>query len=242
MAWDPTTHYLVITKVDGDACIGAGVKSVEGTYYNSTNSFPFSFPVKLWITDTNGQLTTVDRMGMMDSPNKLEIQGGSYVIVFTSGEPVVVNAAISPAYGTCVGWYQFGGAGYGGTDLYVTLNTNVPSDSTNSARWTPNLPRAGQYRVEAFVAYHTSVTWPCYPYTTIDSDTSNAQYQVYSNGSGLPIVSIDQLPLNNQWATIGTYSFSAGAGSYVEMKDLNNEASLTRMISFNVLRFVYVGP
>lgn len=256
-------NYLVATKIEGDACVGAGQKTWEGTYDNPTNTFPFKFSVKLWIY-TGTEWSTMDADGTMVNPDRIEITGSSHgTLVFTSGNaptptstltptitptpviaPVIVNAAISPAYnGTCSdGWYKFSGAGYGGTDLYLTLNTNVPSDSMNSARWTPNLPLAGQYKVEAFVANHAPIaSWPCL-YTRISWDTSDAQYQVYPNGSLLQTVSIDQKPLDNQWATIGTYSFSAGAGNYVILTDLNSESSWTRTISFNVLRFTYVGP
>ncbi|MGC1374735.1 MAG: hypothetical protein WA821_00825, partial [Anaerolineales bacterium] len=162
----------------------------------------------------------------------------------TTPAPIIVNPVISPAYGSCVAssWYKIAGAGYGGTDLYLTLNTNVPANSTNSARWTPNLPIAGQYKVEIFAAFHNQITWQCSPNTTIGYDTSDARYTVYPNGSAQSYVSIDQKPLNNQWAIIGTYSFPAGTSSYVILTDLNGEAQLTRTVSFNVLRFTYVGP
>ncbi|MGC1374734.1 MAG: protein kinase [Anaerolineales bacterium] len=158
--------------------------------------------------------------------------------------PIIVNAAISPDFGACSTqhWYKIAGAGYDGTDIYLTLNTNVQANSTNSARWTPNLPIAGQYKVEMFAAFHRQITWQCVPNTTIGYDTSDARYTVYMGGSLLQTVAIDQKPLNNQWATIGTYSFPAGASSYVILNDLNGESQLTRTISFNVLRFTYVGP
>jgi hypothetical protein len=162
----------------------------------------------------------------------------------TTPAPIIVNAVISPAYGSCVAssWYKIAGAGYSGTDLYLTLNTNAQASSTNSARWTPSLPLAGRWKVEAFVAFHNQITWQCAPNTTIGYDTSDARYKVYLNGIAQSYVAIDQKPLNNQWATIGTYSFSAGTSSYIILTDLNGESSLTRTVSFNVLRFTYVGP
>jgi serine/threonine-protein kinase len=158
--------------------------------------------------------------------------------------PIIVEAVLIPIYGTCSGshWYKIAGTGYGGTDLYLTLNTNVPANSTNFAKWIPNLPIAGQYRVEMFAVLHKQITWQCAPNTTIGLDTSDARYTVYLNGSAQPYVSIDQKPLNDQWATIGTYSFSTGTGSYVILIDLNDEPQLTRTISINVLRFTYIGP
>jgi hypothetical protein len=157
--------------------------------------------------------------------------------------PIIVNAALVPAYDTCASssWYQLAGAGYGATDLYLTLNTNIQTNSTNSARWTPNLPLDGQYKVEAFVAAHSSIIW-CSPAISIGYDTSDARYKVYPGGSLSQTVVIDQKPLNDQWAAIGTYRFAAGAGNYVILTDFNGEPQATRTVSFSVLRFTYVGP
>jgi len=77
---------------------------------------------------------------------------------------------------------------------------------------------------------------------TIGYDTSDARYLVYPGGSLSQTVIIDQKPLNNQWADLGTYRFAAGAGNYVILTDFNTEPQATRTVSFSVLRFTYVGP
>jgi LasA protease len=157
--------------------------------------------------------------------------------------PIIIEAVLTPPYGTCsaTSWIRLTG-GNGGTYIYLTLNTNVPANSTNSGKWTPNLPIPGQYKVEAFVAYHGQVTWPCAPSGTIGWDTSDARYKVYSGGSLVQTVTVDQKPLSNQWANLGTYSFQAGTNNYVILTDLNGEAQLTRTVSYNVVKFTYVGP
>jgi murein DD-endopeptidase MepM/ murein hydrolase activator NlpD len=159
--------------------------------------------------------------------------------------PIILEAALTPAYGTCSGsaWVRVTG-GYNSTFqyIYITLNTNVLANSTNSGKWTPDLPVPGQYKVEAFVAFHNQITWPCAPGGTIGYDTSDARYKVYAGGTLQQTVSVDQKPLNNQWANLGTYSFPAGTNSYVILTDYNGETQLTRTITFNVLRFTYVGP
>ena len=73
---------------------------------------------------------------------------------------VVEEPALMPAYGsTCsTGWHGF--TNNRGHQAYLTLNTNDPGQSTNSGRWTPNLPQAGRWRVEAFIANHGPMTWP----------------------------------------------------------------------------------
>jgi LysM repeat protein len=75
--------YYLATKIDGDACVGSGAKTWEGTYNNPSNSFPYSFGVSVWIKDNSGQLVTVGRTAYMPSANRIEIQMSSYALVFT---------------------------------------------------------------------------------------------------------------------------------------------------------------
>ena len=248
MDWDATTHDLVITKIDGDACIGGGQKSVEGIYDNPTNTFPFSFPVQLWIKDTNGNLGPVARTGVMDSPNKLEIQGGSYVIVFTSGntaDAVVEEPSSLGSLGWTTnacdvsGWYRF--TNDRGFSNYLTLNATTSDQSTNWGTWRPNLPVAGQWRVEMYNVVHAFYVWPCFGYS-LSADTSNAVYTIYYNGGSMP-KSIDQQNTGaGSWVDLGTYRFSAGTNGYVYLSDLTGEPLTSRYVLFSAIRFVYVGP
>lgn len=75
--------YYLATKIDGDACVGSGAKTWEGTYNNPSNSFPYSFGVSVWIKDNSGQLVTVGRTAYMPNANRIEIQMSSYALVFT---------------------------------------------------------------------------------------------------------------------------------------------------------------
>lgn len=75
--------YYLATKIDGDACVGSGAQTWEGTYNNPSNSFPYSFGVSVWIKDTNGQSVAVGRTAYMPNANRIEIQMSSYALVFT---------------------------------------------------------------------------------------------------------------------------------------------------------------
>jgi len=157
--------------------------------------------------------------------------------------PMIVNPALTPSYGaTCTtAWYRFSGAGYNGTDLYITMNTNQSSQSTNSAKWRPTIPVTGKYKVEVYIGSHAAFKWPCSPYSYLSYDTSDARYKIYYSGSSTTKV-IDQKPLDHAWALLGTYTFNQGTAGYITLSDYNGETNLSRSISFNVVRFTWVGP
>jgi murein DD-endopeptidase MepM/ murein hydrolase activator NlpD len=156
--------------------------------------------------------------------------------------PFIVNPVLTPAVGTVCSsaWYKVSGTGYNGTNVYLTLNTQYSSQSTNSGKWTPNIPLSGRYKIEVYIGHHSPVTWSC-PTKYISKDSSDARYKIYYSGGSTTKV-IDQYPLDNQWATLGEYYFVAGTSGYIKLTDLNGEANLTRTISFNVVRVTWVGP
>lgn len=159
--------------------------------------------------------------------------------------PIVISPTLTPAFGsTCTtAWYKVAGTGYNGTNVYLTMNTNVASQSTNGAIWRPTIPTSGRYRVEAYIGHHTAFTWPCTPKNYLASDTTQARYKVFHPAatSGTSVY-INQRPLDNAWASLGEFYFDAGTTGYVQLKDLNGETNLSRTISFNVVRFTWVGP
>ncbi len=161
-----------------------------------------------------------------------------------SGDPpadvVIVNPpTLTPAYsGDMCGsaWHRI--TGYGGQYAYLTLNTNVASQSTNSATWQPNLPVAGTYKIEAYIPNHSVIYWQC-PTKTITSDTSDARYTIY-HANGTNTVSKNQAPLANSWLYLGTFTCDSGASCKVKLSDLNGEAALTRTISFSAVRYTLI--
>jgi hypothetical protein len=155
---------------------------------------------------------------------------------------IIVNPVLRPAPGSVcsTGWYKVSGGGFNQSSLYLTTNVKYAVDSYNSGRWTPNIPTAGRYKVEAYVGRHGTVNWSC-PTATVSRNTSYARYSVQHAG-GKTVVRVNQYPLSNQWVGLGTYTFAAGKYGYVVMNDITGEADATRLLVFNVLRFTYVGP
>ncbi|HQF63808.1 MAG TPA: N-acetylmuramoyl-L-alanine amidase [Anaerolineaceae bacterium] len=150
-------------------------------------------------------------------------------------EIIVSEPNLTPPYSddTCVsGWYRYVNNldQYG----YLTIGTNNPSSSTNSGRWTPNLPQSGLYVVEVYVPDHPFGMWPCGVNPSID--TASASYKIHTP-NGDSYVAVDQGPLTNAWANLGTYYFTSGQSGYVELTDLTNDENFTRYVSFSSVRF-----
>ena len=127
-----------------------------------------------------------------------------------------------------------------GPYAYLTLNAKNPANSTNSGKWTPNLPQDGFYRVEAYIPAHDHpLTW-CTSGRVIYSDTVEARYEIHY-ASGITTKSASQRPLADQWLDLGAYPFKAGSSGYVVLDDLNGETDFTATISYSALRFTYIG-
>lgn len=155
---------------------------------------------------------------------------------------IIVNPVLSPAPGglCATGWYKIAAGGFNKSNLYLTTNIKYAADSFNSGKWTPNIPKAGRYKVEAYIARHGSVNWSC-PTATVSRNTSNARYTIQHSG-GKTTVRVNQTPLANQWANLGEFTFGVGKNGYVILKDITAETDATRLLVFNVLRFTYIGP
>jgi hypothetical protein len=123
--------------------------------------------------------------------------------------------------GPAAGWH-WAPYGYRGQMSY-THNAN--SVQENWGRWSPALPRAGEYKVYVFVP-------------RVHGTTTNARYKVYHAGQA------DSYPVNqaayfDQWVYIGRYYFTATGGEYVYLCDITYERYLTREIAFDAVKFVY---
>jgi hypothetical protein len=128
-----------------------------------------------------------------------------------------------------------------GPYAYLTLNAKNPANSTNSGKWTPNLPQDGFYRVEAYVPAHDHPVIFCTSGRSVDSDTADARYDIH-HASGITTKSASQRSLSDQWLDLGAYPFKAGASGYVFLDDLNGETDFTSTMSYSAMRFTYLGP
>jgi len=131
-------------------------------------------------------------------------------------------------------WHRL--EGYGGSPAYLTLNVASAGEATNGAEWIPNLPKAGRYRVQAFIPDHPPIQWQC-PGMTVPRDTAQARYRIRHAG-GETTVRGNQGPLANLWLDLGEYDFEAGRGASVVLDDLTGEGSYSRTVAFSAVRFV----
>ena len=100
--------------------------------------------------------------------------------------------------------------GWRGTD------TRYSATSSGTARWTPQLPAAGQYDVYAWI-----------PGSSINS--INARYTINSTAGLSPLVNPDEAVGVDRWVRLGNYQFAAGNIGWVELgKDVGIDSNYLR--------------
>lgn len=155
--------------------------------------------------------------------------------VLVDSRTVELTPPLRPNADPCkLGWTSTdkGSGGHG----WLTPNVARQSESTNFALWRPNLSAEGRYRVSVYIPAHGSrVPWTCGGVPAI-YDSSNAIY-VIQHRDGISRVALDQAPLNNAWADLGTFTFAAGTTGYIALTDLTGEATNTRWVSIDDARF-----
>jgi hypothetical protein len=177
------------------------------------------------------------------TPTRTNTPIGTITVTATPpSSAILVVPALSPLPGNVCnsGWYKVAQGGYNNSDLYLTLNVKYSYDAYNSAKWTPTIPTTGRYKVEAFIGHHDSIPFSC-PDKTVSQNTSKARYTVSYSG-GKTTVIVDQVPLVDAWANLGTYYFTSGQSGYVSLTDVTGETDLSLLIAFNVARFTWIGP
>ncbi|MEQ8820458.1 MAG: alpha/beta fold hydrolase [Sumerlaeia bacterium] len=101
---------------------------------------------------------------------------------------------------------------------------SASATATAFARWTPNLPSDGHYRVE--VRYRDGA-----------NRAPNAPYTI-SHVLGETTASVNQTGDGGNWVSIGDFRFVAGAEGYVE---LANNASAGTVLIADAVRFARIG-
>lgn len=157
-----------------------------------------------------------------------------------SNDRIVNPPPLNPATASCsYAWQKVPAGSYGNAyDVYLTANAETAEQSTNYARWTPNLPVKGLYKVKAYIGNHAAGFCGMSP--APQWDTSSARYKITYSG-GTKTVAVDQSPLTNEWVTIDTQCFEAGTAGSVKLPDLTYEPALSRTVSFSAMKFEYVG-
>lgn len=105
---------------------------------------------------------------------------------------------------------------------WYTWNSTSGSD-VNSATWKPNVPRAGDYWVCAYIP-------PDHAYTKA------ARYKIYYSGGSKTVVLNQQASYG--WKSLGWYHFVAGTSGYIRLGDVTGEAYASTQIGFDAVKLV----
>jgi hypothetical protein len=120
-------------------------------------------------------------------------------------------------------WYSRS-VGYKG-HTYWTYNSDA--QVYNYAKWSPQLPQAGDYEVFVFIPRQRA-------------DTKSARYRIHHNGLDHTSV-VNQSVYFDAWVSLGTYYFAAGGGEYVYLDDVTGEPYAAYQIGFDAVKFVGEG-
>lgn len=150
---------------------------------------------------------------------------------------IVETPTLSPAYDEATacedGWHRFTNVRGYPTHLAVSQPLGATIPPLNYGVWQPTLPITGTYRVEALIASHGAVEFPCRD-LILGPDTRRARYTIYHHG-GATTTESDQLPLNDAWLRLGSYPFTAGVDGLVYLDAA--VADHPRLVSFSAMRF-----
>lgn len=139
-----------------------------------------------------------------------------------SGTVIVDNADAGFSKGGASGSWRTSTEGYNGGLLW-TKNNKVEQANFNWAKWSPSLTAGGRYEVYVYVPY-----W----YTT----TTSAKYVISYQG-GVSTRTVNQSLYNNEWVSLGTYTFNGNSNDYVYLSDITGESYVSRLIAFDAVKW-----
>jgi len=112
------------------------------------------------------------------------------------------------------------------TDKYgADYRWNSTGTGEDVVRWTPNLPRSGNFEVYAW--------WPAGT-----NRANNAPYTI-THKDGSQTVAMNQTTNGGRWNTLGTYPFDAGQTGYVSLSD---NAEPSKVVIADAVLFAYRSP
>lgn len=150
---------------------------------------------------------------------------------------ILETPTLSPAFDEVTacedGWHRFTNVRGYPTYLAASQPLGATIPPLQYGVWRPTLPISGTYRVEALIASHGAVEFPCRD-LTLGPDTRRARYTVYHH-SGATTTERDQLPLDNAWLRLGAYPFAAGDTGFVYLDAAVEDHP--QLVSFSAMRF-----
>jgi len=146
-------------------------------------------------------LTVTDNDGLTDTAT-LTVTVGDFV----GGAEIIVDN-LDPNSVATGAWQQSSGPNP------WEVNSVYNDIAGTTFRWLPAVTVAGEYEVYAWWTYH-------------ENRSSNVPYRIGHDGA-VDTVAVDQhdTGLGGQWNLLGSYTFDAGGGEYVEVSADNGQAS-----------------
>lgn len=107
---------------------------------------------------------------------------------------------------------------------FWTYNTTFYPE--NYGKWTPTLPKKGNYEVWAYI--------PAMP-----GASRNVRYRILHNGTRSDMI-VNQLTRGNSWVNLGTYYFNGSntGKEFVLVYDNTRETYISRTIAFDAVKFI----
>jgi len=227
----------VISSVQATGLTGSGATITWSTDLASTSQ------VEYGTTSGYGSSTTIDSNAVTShsvaisglSPGvtyHYRVKSGNAGGTTASGDytfstPVEVIVDDADAGATYTGSWTAGtySGGYNGTYKFCY---SEPEIANASCTWTPDLPLAGTYNVYCW-------------YTSGSNRTVAATYRTY-HAAGVTTTTLNQTTAGQQWNLIASgVPFAAGSGGYVTMDNVTGEASGSKVLIGDAIRFVWTG-
>ncbi len=139
-----------------------------------------------------------------------------------TGTVIVDNGGTGFTTGGATSSWRTANEGYNGSLLW-TKNNRVEQSNFNWAKWSPAVVSGGRYEVFVYVPYR---------YTT----TASAKYLVSHQG-GVTTRTVNQSLYNNEWVSLGTYTFNGNSNDYVYLSDITGETYVSRIIGFDAMKW-----
>ena len=143
-------------------------------------------------------------------------------VTTTRTEVIVDDTSGGFVRGGTASFWQQSTIGYGG---HAWWTYNRQSGVDNWGKWTPQLNGPGNYEVFVYIP-------------SDNATTGGAGYRIHHNGVDNTDNRVNQNIYFNAWVSLGTHYFNDASDEYVFMGDETFEASGTRKIAFDAMKFV----
>jgi hypothetical protein len=229
----PTTGALTVTRTGSTTAALTVAYTVSGTATAGGDYAALSGGVTIPAGATSAPITVTPIDDTVVEPNETVIVTLAANSAYTVGTPasatvtITSNDAMAPsteiiidngtAGATFTGtWCASGAAGAFGANSLFSCGTGL-----DTYRWTPSIPAAGTYDV--------------YVWWTAGTGRSTTAPITVSHAAGSTTVQFNQRLAGGQWNLHGRYAFNAGTGGFVQISDVNGQASA------DAVRFVPAG-